>query len=103
MIVTNHTVTIAAELVSYDAISNFSMGANIPCYLCHQHDGQKLVGQCEISHPVPADVPAEIPDEEAPISPVDGLGEFTSPRQNMLFESVSKGSYEPLPSRIQRK
>lgn len=46
---------------------------------------------------------AEAPDEEPLDSPVDdGLGEFASPRQNILFESTSKGSYEALPSRIQR-
>ncbi|KJA29378.1 hypothetical protein HYPSUDRAFT_61398 [Hypholoma sublateritium FD-334 SS-4] len=86
VIVTNHTVTIAAEL----------------------NDGEKLVGQCEISHPMPSEAPslvldAEAPDEEPLDSPVDdGLGEFASPRQNILFESASKGSYESLPSRIQR-
>ncbi|KAF9471303.1 UPF0052-domain-containing protein [Pholiota conissans] len=81
VIVTNHTVTIAAELA----------------------DGERLVGQCEISHPMPLDSPSEVIDEETPVSPVDGLVEFeSSPRQNMLFESVSKGSYEPLPAHIQR-
>lgn len=51
------------------------------------------------------DYPVEVIDEETPVSPVDGLGEFessSSPRQNMLFESLSKGTYEPLPARIQR-
>ena len=37
---------------------------------------------------------------EAPISPVDGLGEFISPPQNVMFESLSKGTHEPLPSPI---
>ncbi|KAF8203162.1 hypothetical protein BJ912DRAFT_943050 [Pholiota molesta] len=70
-----------------------------------QADGERLVGQCEISHPMPVDYPVEVIDEETPVSPVDGLGEFessSSPRQNMLFESLSKGTYEPLPARIQR-
>ena len=47
--------------------------------------------------------PDSAPDEESFESPVDdGLGEFASPRQNILFESASKESYEALPSRIQR-
>jgi hypothetical protein len=37
---------------------------------------------------------------EATISPVDGLGEFISPPQNNMFESLSKGAHERLPSRI---
>jgi len=39
---------------------------------------------------------------ETPLSPVDGLGEFISPPQNNMFESLSKGTHEPLPSRISR-
>lgn len=79
-----------------------------PLILVKQNDGEKLVGQCEISHPVPSEGPslvldAQAPDEEPLESVVDdGLGEFASPRQNILFESASKGSYEALPSRIQR-
>ncbi|KAG6854074.1 hypothetical protein C0991_010821 [Blastosporella zonata] len=34
------------------------------------------------------------------MSPVDGMGEFISQRQNMMFESTSKSEYEPLGSRI---
>ncbi|KAF8167884.1 hypothetical protein B0H34DRAFT_646295 [Crassisporium funariophilum] len=80
-IVTNHTVTIAAEL----------------------EDGQKLVGQCEISHPVAQVEPTFFVDDlDAPISPVDGLGELISPRQNIMFEPHSKGKYERLPARISR-
>ncbi|KAF8807612.1 UPF0052-domain-containing protein [Phlegmacium glaucopus] len=84
IIVTNHTVTIAAEL----------------------EDGEKIVGQCEISHPV---VQSETPfsgDEiqlEVPTSPIDSLvGGLISPRQNVMFESIGKGTYEHLPSRITR-
>ncbi|CAA7271408.1 unnamed protein product [Cyclocybe aegerita] len=81
VIVTNHTVTIAAEL----------------------EDGQKLVGQCEISHPVvPTELAFQVGEEEEPTSPIDGLGEVIAPRQNVMFESLAKGTHEPLPSRISR-
>uniref|UniRef100_A0A8H7Y5S9 Uncharacterized protein n=1 Tax=Psilocybe cubensis TaxID=181762 RepID=A0A8H7Y5S9_PSICU len=80
VIVTNHTVTIAAEL----------------------EDGEHLVGQCEISHPMVSPEPA-IPqpsDDDAPAP--DGIGEYVSPKQNVMFESIGKDKYEPLPSRISR-
>ncbi|KAF5312620.1 hypothetical protein D9619_003063 [Psilocybe cf. subviscida] len=81
VIVTNHTVTIAAEL----------------------EDGERLVGQCEISHPMVSIESSPGPDQEdEESSPVDGLGEFSSPRQNVMFEAVTKGTHEPLPSRINR-
>ncbi|KAH0590185.1 hypothetical protein H2248_000358 [Termitomyces sp. 'cryptogamus'] len=82
VIVTNHTVTIAAEL----------------------EDGRKLVGQCEISHPVPSDSkPVDNKSSvEDVMSPLDGMGEFISRRQNVMFESTSKADYEPLGSRIAR-
>jgi len=38
--------------------------------------------------------------DEVPASPVDSLGGVISPRQNVMFESVHKGTYECLPSRI---
>ena len=38
--------------------------------------------------------------DEVPASPVDSLGGVISPRQNVMFESVNKGTYERLPSRI---
>jgi hypothetical protein len=50
--------------------------------------------------------PSSGPDQEdeSLSSPVDGLGEeFSSPRQNVMFEAVTKGTHEPLPSRIQRE
>ncbi|TFK40941.1 hypothetical protein BDQ12DRAFT_600212 [Crucibulum laeve] len=80
-IVTNHTVTIAAEL----------------------EDGAKLVGQCEISHPVPQTLPSiNITTSEDAMSPTDGMGEFISQPQNVMFASTSKGEYESLSSRISR-
>ncbi|KAF5377313.1 hypothetical protein D9615_006412 [Tricholomella constricta] len=82
VIVTNHTVTIAAEL----------------------ENGSRLVGQCEISHPVaqnPAPVDITI-SESDPYSPVDGMGECIAPPQNMMFEAASKAEYEALGSWISR-
>lgn len=69
---------------------------------CLKEDGRKIVGQCEISHPVAQE---PIPDimVSDPLSPVDGMGEvITSQRQNVMFEPKSKGDYEPLGSRISR-
>ncbi|KAJ7239010.1 hypothetical protein B0H12DRAFT_1136546 [Mycena haematopus] len=82
VIVTNHTVTIAAEL----------------------ENGEKLVGQCEISHPVPAqssDGPPNITVSDA-LSPVDGMGETISQRKNVMFEQGTKDQYQPLGARISR-
>ncbi|KAF7367414.1 hypothetical protein MSAN_00804000 [Mycena sanguinolenta] len=81
-IVTNHTVTIAAEL----------------------ENGEKLVGQCEISHPVPAqslDGPPNITVSDG-FSPVDGMGEAISQRKNVMFEQGTKDQYQPLGARISR-
>ncbi|TFK76650.1 UPF0052-domain-containing protein [Pluteus cervinus] len=78
VIVTNHTVTIAAELAN----------------------GERLVGQCEISHPVQQ--PTFIADPPEPWSPVDGIGEVILPVQNVKFESSNKDEYVPLRSPIQR-
>ncbi|KAF9263103.1 UPF0052-domain-containing protein [Marasmius fiardii PR-910] len=93
VIVTNHTVTIAAEL----------------------ENGERLVGQCEISHPVrkpPANLTPPIvnsvPSYEAcdDWSPINGVSQRQS---NVMFEHNSKDmdngdkdSYEPLHSRITR-
>jgi hypothetical protein len=49
VIVTNRTVTLAAELVN----------------------SVKLVGQCEISHPTQTSASTDIPQPE-PLSPLDG-------------------------------
>ena len=38
--------------------------------------------------------------DEVSASPVDSLGGVISPRQNVMFESVNKETYERLPSRI---
>lgn len=83
VIVTNHTVTIAAEL----------------------GNGERLVGQCEISHPVAASItigtgPGTEPLEPWP--PVDDMGEVIMPGNNVMFEAADKENYQPLGSRILR-
>ncbi|KAJ7071574.1 hypothetical protein C8F01DRAFT_1111091 [Mycena amicta] len=81
VIVTNHTVTIAAEL----------------------ENGEKLVGQCEISHPVPAQSAMDgLTISSDGLSPVDGMGEAIAQRRNVLFEQDAKGAYQPLGARISR-
>ncbi|KAK1224706.1 hypothetical protein PQX77_012379 [Marasmius sp. AFHP31] len=91
VIVTNHTVTIAAEL----------------------ENGERLVGQCEISHPVPRQTSASTPpitdnskSSYEEWSPLDGS---TQRQSNVMFEhgskdmdNVDKDSYEALNSRISR-
>ncbi|PFH54681.1 hypothetical protein AMATHDRAFT_134612 [Amanita thiersii Skay4041] len=78
-VVTNHTVTIAAELL----------------------DGERLVGQCEISHPVshpPAtlDITLSFPEF------MDGMGGTYVESQNVMFDSSSKATQTSLPSSIKR-
>ncbi|KAH8799563.1 hypothetical protein DL96DRAFT_1564550 [Flagelloscypha sp. PMI_526] len=83
VLVTNHTVTIAAEL----------------------KDGKKLVGQCEISHPVISTSPSfkvEF-DEDGQDQDADGIGEtIRHQSSNVKFESQAKDAYESLPSPISR-
>ncbi|KAI0344242.1 UPF0052-domain-containing protein [Trametopsis cervina] len=73
VIVTNHTVTIAAEL----------------------EDGTRLVGQCEISHPIRR---PSVNDDI--LSPVDDLDGTVGRPQNVLFEAAKKDDYDPLGARI---
>ncbi|KAG6333971.1 hypothetical protein ID866_5122 [Astraeus odoratus] len=86
-IVTSHTVTIAAEL----------------------ENGTRLVGQCEISHPVNAypSFEEELDGGEGAYgslySPVDGMGETIPHRSNVTYSQADKDlGYEPLKSRICR-
>ncbi|KAI0638853.1 UPF0052-domain-containing protein [Trametes polyzona] len=80
VIVTNHTVTIAAEL----------------------ENGERLVGQCEISHPVRQPLRIDVSTESEPSSPVDPL-DGTLPRsRNVQFQAEDKDHFEPLSSRISR-
>ncbi|EKM83681.1 hypothetical protein AGABI1DRAFT_32382 [Agaricus bisporus var. burnettii JB137-S8] len=78
VIVTNHTVTIAAELLN----------------------GTRLVGQCEISHPVPQDTAAFTSND--PLSPIEGLGESIAPKSNVMFGKDSESKYEHLSAPITR-
>lgn len=81
VIVTNHITTIAVEL----------------------ENGTKLLGQCEISHPVAPAISSE-PLSLDPLSPTDGLGEIIPQnRFNIMYSQQAKeGGYEPLHSRICR-
>lgn len=71
-----------------------------------KENGERLVGQCEISHPVPPRPSGSADDVASPAlhvqlaSPVDELDPNVSPRVNVLFEADSKGEYEPLDARI---
>ncbi|EGN94109.1 hypothetical protein SERLA73DRAFT_115023 [Serpula lacrymans var. lacrymans S7.3] len=82
VVVTNHTVTIAAEL----------------------EDGSKLVGQCEISHPVVSSSALDnTAFEPERYSSIDGMGEIISRPQNAAFNPQDKSrTYEALSSRISR-
>ncbi|KAI0249470.1 UPF0052-domain-containing protein [Lactifluus subvellereus] len=78
-IATNHTVTIAAELM----------------------DGTRLVGQCEISHPVAR--PPSYEDEYLSSLSFDTISPTVgSQTQNILFSVESKDSYERLRAPISR-
>ncbi|TFY57331.1 hypothetical protein EVG20_g8590 [Dentipellis fragilis] len=93
VIVTNHTVTISAELTSLQA------------------NGTKLVGQCEISHPVSKstldfddsmDNLAYSDGEEPPDSPDCDVGATISHAKNIMFLAEEKDEYEALESPITR-
>ncbi|KAI5120218.1 hypothetical protein M0805_000033 [Coniferiporia weirii] len=88
-LVTNHTVTIAAELES----------------------GRNLVGQCNISHPMQSETSFSF--SLALSSPIDELGEVDtsnvntdptgeSQTRNLSFSKAKEGQEEPLDSRISR-
>ena len=70
-----------------------------------QENGEKLVGQCEISHPVPA-FTGHSPDGFSTTSNetdmFDGMGEAISQQHNVMFDHQSKDQYSPLPARISR-
>lgn len=69
-----------------------------------KENGARLVGQCEISHPVhraAVRITFEGVDED-PLSPVDDLDGTIAKPSNVLFESSKKDEYEPLDARISR-
>ena len=94
---TNHTVTIAAELVrlSYPWLVR-SVLTCVPL----QENGERLVGQCEISHPVRQHPGISISSDESPASPVDPLDGTLARSRNVLFEAEGKNQFEPLNARI---
>lgn len=75
-----------------------------------QENGEKLVGQCEISHPVPAMLDngpfvagSSIGSGATDIfSPIDGMGEIISQRNNVMYDRQSQDEYTPMSSRISR-
>lgn len=95
--ITNHTVTIAAELVS--GFSTCLIRAESTPL---QEDGQRIVGQCEISHPVSGQLISEGGAVFA-TEDVDGMGDTPAKAQNVMFEARSKNSHSSLPSRITRE
>lgn len=109
VIVTNHTVTIAAELVS--RVSSLALGHAL-IDVCLKEDGSRLVGQCEISHPIRRHTGPSITfDNEEDSDEIDTLtsedgddldGTISKP-QNVLFEATKKDEYDPLGSRIARE
>ena len=67
-----------------------------------QENGSRLVGQCEISHPVRQSVTTNAVSD-TPLSLAEGLGERPDPRQNMMFEQQAKNRYESLVAPISSK
>jgi len=80
VIVTNHTVTIAAELVNRT----------------------KIVGQCEISHPVRVALDVSIVDSSSGREDPDSMGQSLVQRKNLLFRADGKANDIGLPSPISR-
>lgn len=99
VIATNHTVTIAAELVSMILLCMvFRFHIFSP-----QTNGTHLVGQCEISHPVVRPLSLEGEDEYMSSLSFDTISPTVSTQsQNVLFGADSKDSYEKLRSPISR-
>lgn len=98
MIVTNHTVTIAAELVSalykpHDLPHQSSVKAN----------KAKIVGQCEISHPVHTAPVINIFDGGSGQDDPDPMGRLLVQKKNVLFEADGKEVAVDLPSPISSK
>ena len=67
-----------------------------------QENGIRLVGQCEISHPVPQGVTADAVLDE-PLFSIEGLGERIVHRKNVMFEQEAKSQCESLVAPIASK
>lgn len=68
-------------------------------------NGSRLVGQCEISHPIRSpsvSITLEGEDDDL-LSPVDDLDGTIRKPSNVLFEATKKGEYQPLDSRVSSK
>lgn len=80
MIVTNHTVTIGAELAN----------------------GAKIIGQCDISHPVYTVPMVSVVGGDSEQEDLDSMGETLVRKKNLLFEAGGKETISGLPSPISR-
>lgn len=69
-----------------------------------QQDGSRLVGQCEISHPIrrQAGVSITFDDDYNGDDSIDDLDGTINKPQNVLFEAAEKEEYEPLEAGIAR-
>lgn len=65
-----------------------------------QEDGERLVGQCEISHPVATSAP-ELTFSLADDLSTDGMSSLAELQpQNVMYEQDKDQPFEPLPARI---
>lgn len=69
-----------------------------------KENGSRLVGQCEISHPMqPTSLSIHVESEDDSLfSPIDDLDGTVRQPNNVLFDAAKKGEYEQLNSRISR-
>lgn len=98
MIVTNHTVTIAAELVS--ALYKLH---ELPHQSSTKANKAKIVGQCEISHPVYTSPAINIFGAGSGQDDPDPMGRLLVEKKNVLFEADGKEVAVGLPSPISSK
>lgn len=80
VIITNHTVTIAAELVNKT----------------------RVVGQCEISHPVQPTLVVNVSDGGSSQEDLDSMGELLAQKKNVFFDADRKDAAAGLPSPVSR-
>ena len=66
-------------------------------------DGTKIVGQCEISHPVHATPVVSVTDGGMDQEDLDSMGELLVRKKNVLFEADGKEATVGLPSPISSK
>ena len=97
VIVTNHTVTIAAELVGT------FLNTHPPLLTIDQANEVKIVGQCEISHPVHTVPVVSVVDSGLGQEDPDSMGRLLVQKKNVLFEADGKETAVGLPSPISSK